>query len=170
VPDSLNGGAPGEQAKGSTGGGEDLKTSAGRVLVVDDEAAIRLVCRLNLRIAGFETIEAADGEAALELARSERPDLILLDIMLPNVDGFGVAEELASAAGTREIPIVFITARSDRNDELRGYEAGGVGFVTKPFDPELLGETVRAAIMRVRRGEREQLRSEWRQFLEEGAR
>lgn len=145
--------------------GEQREPCAGVVLVVDDEPAIRLVCRLNLQTAGFETIEAPDGETALDLARSERPDLILLDIMLPKADGFTVAKELVAAAETREIPIVFITARSDVKDQRRGYDAGGVAFVTKPFDPDLLPETVRATIERVRRGEREALRREWRETL-----
>ncbi len=136
------------------------------MLVVDDEAAIRLVCRLNLSSAGFETIEAADGEEALALAHSEKPDLILLDIMLPSADGFAVAENLMSRDETREIPIVFITARSERTDERRGYDIGGVGFVTKPFDPQALGETVRTTLERVRRGERDALRAEWRASLE----
>jgi DNA-binding response OmpR family regulator len=159
------GGAPAGRAEEAPGDARP-ETVAGRVLVVDDEAAIRLVCKLNLETAGFDTIEADDGETALELARSERPDLILLDIMLPNADGFGVAQTLADAPETRETPILFITARSDPRDELRGYEAGGVGFVTKPFDPDVLGETVRAAIERVRRGEREAMRAEWRATLQ----
>jgi DNA-binding response OmpR family regulator len=145
--------------------GEQREPRAGVVLVVDDEPSIRLVCRLNLRTAGFETIEAPDGETALKLARSERPDLILLDIMLPNLDGFTVAQELVAAAETREIPIVFITARSDVKDQRRGYDAGGVAFVTKPFDPDLLPETVRTTIERVRRGERDAIRREWRETL-----
>jgi DNA-binding response OmpR family regulator len=156
---------PGRQIDPVTGGGERLESGAGVVLVVDDEPAIRLVCRLNLQTAGFETIEAPDGETALELARSEQPDLILLDIMLPKSDGFTVAQELLSDPETREIPIVFITARSDAKDQLRGYEAGGVAFVTKPFDPVLLPETVLTTIERVRRGEREALRREWRETL-----
>jgi DNA-binding response OmpR family regulator len=147
------------------GGGEQPESGAPVVLVVDDEPAIRLVCRLNLRTAGFETIEASDGESALELARSAKPDLILLDIMLPKSDGFTVAQELVGEAETSEIPIVFITARSDAKDQLRGYEAGGVAFVTKPFDPDLLPDTVRTTIDRVRRGEREALRQEWRETL-----
>ncbi|HET7856360.1 MAG TPA: response regulator [Gaiellaceae bacterium] len=139
------------------------------MLVVDDEAAIRLVCRLNLDTAGFDTIEAADGEEALALARTEKPDLILLDIMLPSVNGFEVAEDLMSADDTREIPIVFITASSERVDEQRGYDVGGVGFVTKPFDPGALGETVRTTVERVRRGERDALRAEWRAAFEAGS-
>ena len=102
-------------------------TTQGQILIVDDESAIRLVCRLNLRTAGFDTLEASDGASALALARAERPDLILLDIMLPEVDGWRVAEELAADPETRDIPILFLTARSDRTDEVKGLEVGGVG-------------------------------------------
>jgi DNA-binding response OmpR family regulator len=136
-------------------------TSEGRVLIVDDESAIRLVCRLNLSSAGFETLEAGDGEGAVALARAEQPDLILLDIMLPGMDGWGVAEQLAAAPETREIPIVFLSARSDRTDENRGHDLGGVGYITKPFDPIELTDRVRDVIERVRRGERSELRREW---------
>lgn len=157
---------PRARAHGAEEDGDQLGTGADRILIVDDEPAIRLVCRLNLNTVGFETIEAADGEAALEAARAEKPDLILLDIMLPTANGFEVAEHLMAAAETRGIPIVFITARSERADEQRGYDVGGVGYVTKPFDPEVLGETVRTTLERVRRGEREALRAEWRAALE----
>jgi two-component system alkaline phosphatase synthesis response regulator PhoP len=136
-------------------------TSDERVLIVDDESAIRLICRLNLGSSGFATLEAEDGDSALSMARAERPDLILLDVMLPGKDGWQVAEELASAAETREIPILFLSARSDRTDESRGYELGGVGYITKPFDPNEMTERVRDVIERVRRGERDDLRREW---------
>jgi two-component system alkaline phosphatase synthesis response regulator PhoP len=132
-----------------------------RVLIVDDESAIRLICRLNLGSSGFDTLEAEDGNAALSVARAQRPDLILLDVMLPGRDGWEVAQELAAADETREIPILFLSARSDRSDESRGYELGGVGYITKPFDPNVMTERVREVIDRVRRGEREALRSEW---------
>ena len=132
---------------------------------MDDESAIRLVCRLNLDSAGFQTLEAADGETALELARSEQPDLILLDIMLPGIDGWGVAEELAASPETREIPILFLSARSDRADEERGHEVGGLGYITKPFDPEELIDRVRDVLERTRRGERQAVRNEWKERL-----
>jgi two-component system alkaline phosphatase synthesis response regulator PhoP len=131
------------------------------VLIVDDEHAIRLVCRLNLQNAGFEALEAADGETALALARSEAPDLILLDIMLPGLDGWCVAEELAADPQTREIPIVFLSARADPVDVRRGHQLGGVGYVTKPFDPGAVAEIVETTLERVRRGEREAMRAEW---------
>jgi CheY-like chemotaxis protein len=137
----------------------------GRVLIVDDEQSIRFICRVNLRSAGFETLEASDGEAALALARSERPDLILLDVMLPAVDGWRVAEELAASEDTREIPIVFLSARSEPADQRRGHEFGGVGYIKKPFDATALPEVVAHTIDRVRRGERDAVRREWLEEL-----
>ena len=131
------------------------------MLIVDDESAIRLICRLNLGSSGFGTLEAADGEKAIDIARAEQPDLILLDVMLPGLDGWQVAERLAEAAETRQIPILFLSARSDRSDENRAFELGGIGYITKPFDPNVLMERVRDVIERVRRGERDELRREW---------
>jgi CheY-like chemotaxis protein len=150
------------RASRQPGGGT---TGEFRVLVVDDEAAIRLVCRLNLESTGLGTLEAADGETALALARSELPDMILLDIMLPGIDGWRVAEMLAIDHRTREIPVVFLSARSDPADELRGYELGGVGYITKPFDAEAIGVTLETIMQRLRRGEREAIREEWRAKL-----
>jgi DNA-binding response OmpR family regulator len=132
---------------------------------VDDESAIRLICRLNLGSSGFATLEAADGESAVTMARDERPDLILLDVMLPQKDGWEVAEELAASPETREIPIIFLSARSDRTDESRGHELGGVAYITKPFDPNDMTQRVRSVIDRIRRGERDQLRREWGERL-----
>ncbi len=83
--------------------------------------------------------------------------------MLPEVDGWRVAEELAAKPETREIPIVFLTARSDRADEVRGHEKGGVGYITKPFDPMGLTTTVKTVVERARHGEQEAMRREWQQ-------
>ena len=145
---------------------ESRSTAEGRILIVDDESAIRLVCQLNLDSVGFQTLEASDGESALALARTEQPDLILLDVMLPGIDGWRVAEELAASPETREIPILFLSARSDRADEERGHEVGGLGYITKPFDPEELIDRVRDVLERASRGEREALRREWRERLQ----
>jgi CheY-like chemotaxis protein len=131
-----------------------------RVLIVDDERAIRLLCRINLGLAGMEVLEATDGAAGLAAARREHPDLILLDVMMPDVDGWEVARELARDEATRDIPIVFLTARAERVDELRGYEAGAVAYVTKPFDPVWLGNFLHEVIERVERGEGDALRAE----------
>jgi DNA-binding response OmpR family regulator len=144
---------------------ESRSPADGRILIVDDESAIRLVCQLNLDSVGFQTLEASDGETALALARTELPDLILLDVMLPGIDGWDVAAELASSPETREIPILFLSARSDRSDEERGHEVGGLGYITKPFDPNDLIDRVREVLERARRGEREALRREWQERL-----
>ena len=147
---------------------ESRSTAEERILIVDDESAIRLVCQLNLDSVGFQTLEASDGETALALARTEHPDLILLDVMLPGIDGWEVAAELAASPETREIPILFLSARSDRSDEERGHEAGALGYITKPFDPNELIVCVQDVLERAGRGEREALRREWQERLETG--
>jgi DNA-binding response OmpR family regulator len=131
-----------------------------KVLVVDDEAPIRLLCRVNLEAEGMEVIEAADGHTGLELARSEHPDVILLDVMMPAMDGWQVAEQLFDDSRAGEIPLVFLTARAELRDRARGLELGGVDYITKPFNPVELASVVRRLLERVRRGERDALRQE----------
>src|SRR5581483_10051054 len=106
---------------------------ATRVLVIDDEAPIRLLCRVNLQAAGMDVIEAADGAAGLELARTSSPD---------------------------EILIVFLTARAELRDRARGIDLGGVEYVTKPFNPLDLAPLVRDLLDRVQQGQRDELRRE----------
>lgn len=118
-----------------------------------------MLCRVNLSASGMEVLEAPDGEAGLELARRELPDLVLLDVMMPGRDGWSVARALAEDPRTREIPIVFLTARADAADRRRGQQLGGVGYVVKPFDPVRIGRVVEDVLSRLERGEREQLRS-----------
>jgi CheY-like chemotaxis protein len=130
------------------------------VLLVDDEPAIRTICRVNLEGDGLAVAEAADGTAALEQVRRARPSLVLLDVMMPTVDGWKVAEELAADDETRDIPVVFLSARAAREDRLRAQELGAVGYVVKPFDPVELAGVVRDVLDRVARGEREQLNRE----------
>ena len=131
-----------------------------RVLVIDDEAPIRLLCRVNLEAEGMEVLEAADGPSGLEKARAERPDVILLDVMMPGLDGWRVAEELLDDERTKHIPIVFLTARAELRDRARGIDLGGVDYVTKPFNPIELAPLVRELTTRVARGERDDLRRE----------
>jgi len=131
-----------------------------RVLVVDDDAPIRLLCRVNLEAEGMEVIEAADGTVGLEKARSASPDVVLLDVMLPKVDGWRVAEALLEDPKTGEIPIVFLTARAELRDQARGLELGGIDYITKPFNPVELADVIRELLDRVSRGEHASVRKE----------
>jgi DNA-binding response OmpR family regulator len=135
-------------------------TDETRVLVIDDEAPIRLLCRVNLEAEGIRVLEAADGTAGLDLARDERPDVVLLDVMMPGLDGWRVAEELVEDDRTRGIPIIFLTARAEFRDRARGLDIGGVDYVTKPFNPLDLASLVRGLLDRIDRGERDELRGE----------
>ena len=131
-----------------------------RVLVIDDEAPIRLLCRVNLEAEKMEVLEAADGPTGLEQARAARPDVILLDVMMPGLDGWQVAEQLLEDDRTRSIPIVFLTARAEFRDRARGLDLGGIDYVTKPFNPLELAPLVEDMLKRVERGERDELRGE----------
>ena len=142
------------------------------VLVIDDEAPIRLLCRVNLEAEKMTVLEAANGPDGLEQAKEGRPDVILLDVMMPGLDGWQVAERLLDEERTRVIPIIFLTARAEFRDRARGLDIGGVDYVTKPFNPLELAPLVEDVIARVDRGERDELRheklSELRALMEEG--
>ena len=129
-----------------------------QVLVIDDEAPIRLLCRVNLEAEGMEVLEAADGPSGLEEAQAHQPDVVLLDVMMPGLDGWRVAEHLLDDERTNEIPIIFLTARAEVRDRARGIDAGGLDYVTKPFNPLELAPLVREVVARVERGEQEELR------------
>ena len=129
-----------------------------RILVIDDEAPIRLLCRVNLEAEGMQVLEAGDGPAGIDRAREERPDVILLDVMMPGLDGWQVAEQLLDDPATNGIPIIFLTARAELRDRARGIDLGGMEYVTKPFNPIELAPIVRSLIDRVERGERDELR------------
>jgi DNA-binding response OmpR family regulator len=130
------------------------------VLVIDDEAPIRLLCRVNLEAEGMRVLEASDGPSGLDSARGDVPDVILLDVMMPGLNGWQVAEELLEDERTQGIPIVFLTARAELRDRARGLDAGGLDYVTKPFNPIELASLVRDVLDRVARGERDELRRE----------
>lgn len=144
---------------GGAGGGRAEERLA-PVLLVDDEPSIRAICRVNLEGDGLAVLEAKDGAEALEEVRRRRPSLVLLDVMMPGVDGWDVAEQLAADAETRHIPVVFLSARAAPEDRLRAHQLGAVGYVVKPFDPLHLSGIVRDVLERVARGEREQLNRE----------
>jgi len=131
-----------------------------KVLVIDDEAPIRLLCRVNLEAEGMDVVEAADGPTGLEKARDDQPDVVLLDVMMPGLDGWRVAEQLLEAEQTRDIPIIFLTARAEFRDRAKGLDIGGVDYVTKPFNPLELAPLVRRMLDRIDKGERDELRAE----------
>jgi len=139
---------------------DDLGASMTRVLVIDDEAPIRLLCRVNLEAEGMTVLEASDGPSGLAKAQEELPDIVLLDVMMPGLDGWGVAEALLEDERTSEIPIIFLTARAEFRDRARGLDIGGVDYVTKPFNPVELADLVRGLLARIEQGERDALRRE----------
>ncbi|MCH7702378.1 MAG: response regulator transcription factor [Planctomycetes bacterium] len=102
-----------------------------RILVAEDEPDMLMGLRENLQMEGYEVLEAVDGEAAVELATKERPDLILLDVMMPKLDGFAVCKRLREAGFT--VPILMLTARGQEEDVVRGLELGADDYITKPF-------------------------------------
>src|SRR5438309_6543642 len=140
--------------------GDEPGSEMTRVLIIDDEAPIRLLCRVNLEAEQMEVLDAGDGPTGLEKARSEQPDVILLDVMMPGLDGWQVAEALLDDERTRSIPIIFLTARAEIRDRARGLDLGGIDYVTKPFNPLDLAPLVRALLERVSRGEQDDLRRE----------
>ena len=113
-----------------------------RVLVIDDEPDVLLLCRVNLGHAGCEVAEASDGRQGLDEARGTQPDAVVLDLMLPGVDGFRVLDELASDPRTERIPVLVLTAKAQQEDEERCARLGADAFLTKPFSPEALVEAV----------------------------
>lgn len=116
-----------------------------KVLIVDDEKNIVEILKFNLKKEGFDTIEAYDGEQAVELALSQKPDLILLDVMLPKMDGFTVCRKLRQQLST---PILMLTAREEEVDKVLGLELGADDYITKPFSQRELMARVKANIRR----------------------
>ncbi|MCC6614026.1 MAG: response regulator transcription factor [Anaerolineae bacterium] len=122
------------------------------IVVIDDEATIRDVVRRYLEVEGFRVIEVEDGHQALDLLRDQRVDLILLDIMLPGVDGFSLARLLRNAPDYQslhgEVPIIMLTARGDERDRLGGFELGIDDYIVKPFSPREVVARVKAVLRR----------------------
>ncbi len=130
------------------------------VLIADDEASIRLLVRVNLEAEGYRVIEAADGHATLEMARTDRPDVVLLDVMMPGLDGWQVAEAMIVDPELADIPIMFLTARADLRDHERGLSAGALQYITKPFNPRVLAPAIDECLDQSRAGRSEEFRSE----------
>ena len=151
---------PSRPQRGQVHATGSASTTGKLILVVDDEIAVRMICSFNLEAAGLEVMEAVDGDEALAAVRERRPDLVLLDVMMPKRDGWAVAAELRADPRTRDLPIVFLTARVDDADRLRAHQLGVVGYITKPFDPIALAAQLEEILERLARGERDQLRAE----------
>jgi len=124
-----------------------------RILVVDDETAVTDLLAYNLRKAHYEVLTAADGRTALRLAGESKPDLILLDLMIPEVDGLDVCRELRKSSG---VPIIMITARGEEVDRVVGLEIGADDYVTKPFSVRELMARIKAVLRRAQNDSSEQ--------------
>lgn len=122
------------------------------ILIVDDEKDIIELIKYNLKIEGYSILTAETGEAAVKIAKQSRPDLIVLDLMLPGMDGFEVTRYLRSSSDTRDLPIVMLTAKGDESDIITGLELGANDYISKPFSPKVLTARIRG-ILRRRRNE-----------------
>jgi CheY-like chemotaxis protein len=120
------------------------------VLVVDDELPLRLLYRVNLEAEGFEVVEAVNGLSGLAAAREASPDIILLDVMMPGLDGWGVADQLRDDPVTRNTPVVFVTPRCQPRDRLRGFELGAADYIGLPTNPMKLAPRIHAVLARNR--------------------
>jgi two-component system OmpR family response regulator len=123
-----------------------MATPEARLVVVDDEPNIRELLSTSLRFAGFEVHAAADGNGALQLVRDVEPDLVVLDVMLPDMDGFTVTRRMRATG--RHTPVVFLTAKDDTQDKVQGLTVGGDDYVTKPFSLEEVVARIRAVLRR----------------------
>ena len=116
-----------------SGNGEKIK-----VAVVDDDPSIAKVMKIILTSHGFDVVVAPGGEAGLALARSEMPDILLLDVMMPDIDGFEVCRRLKADEATRDIPVIFVSALGNAADVQKGISLGARAYITKPFTPDVL--------------------------------
>jgi DNA-binding response OmpR family regulator len=130
------------------------------VLVVDDEPGIRDILRVNLEAEGYQVLEAGDGPEAIALARQARPDLIILDIMMPRMDGLEVLRRLEADPETAGLPVIFLSVRSSDLDIMHGLEQGAVEYITKPFDPLQVVQTVRLMLEELDREGRHRYRQQ----------
>lgn len=120
---------------------EDMAQMA-RVLVIDDEPDVLVLCKMNLELAGHEVIGALDGQTGIDLARRTRPDAVVLDLMMPHVDGYEVLNALNEQWPGAEVTVVILTAKAREEDRLRCLRDGADEFVTKPFSPQDLVTTI----------------------------
>jgi CheY-like chemotaxis protein len=113
-----------------------------RVLICDDDPVILRLLQVNLELEGYEVLLAHHGEEAIEVASQGNPDLIVLDIMMPRLDGYQTMQKLKAGESTSDIPVLFLSAKAQQSDIERGQEQGVAGYLTKPFDPSELLEVI----------------------------
>ena len=121
--------------------------SNGKILIVDDEPALRLILTTRLSLAGYQVVAAADGEEALEVYAKENPDLIVLDVMMPKMDGYGVCQALRQESN---VPIIMLTALGDVGDRITGLQLGADDYLAKPFSPKELEARIACVLRRVK--------------------
>jgi DNA-binding response OmpR family regulator len=124
-----------------------IMTAKKRILVVDDEMDFVKMLQARLRIEGYEVVTAEDGIKGIQTARKEKPDLIILDIMMPGLDGHSVCDMLKKSAMTWSIPVIYLTARTGQKDELVAMEKGAKYYLTKPYNPAMLMEMIKSALI-----------------------
>lgn len=130
----------------SMGAVTTLENRKERILVVDDEASIRRILETRLSMIGYDVVTAADGEEALTVFKREHPHLVVLDVMMPKLDGYGVCQELRKES---DVPIIMLTALGDVADRITGLELGADDYVVKPFSPKELEARIRSVLRRV---------------------
>lgn len=119
-----------------------------KILIIEDEPEIRELLRYNLRKAGYLTLEAGSGEEGLRIARAERPAVVLLDIMLPGMDGMDACRAIKADANLRKTPVVMLTAKGEEADVVSGLEVGADDYITKPFSPRVVMARIKAVLRR----------------------
>jgi len=127
----------------------DKKTKTGKILVIDDEAEITEIIETFLKDAGYQVLVENSSVMGIERAKSFRPELILLDIMMPFMDGYEVCDELKKNKETENIPVIFLTGKDARSDEGKSFKVGGDMFIKKPFNCERLLEIVRIVLLSI---------------------
>jgi len=123
-----------------------MMTETPSVLVTDDDEDLRMLCQLILQKGGFRVTQAATGREAIDVARGDRPDLILLDLMMPIMDGWECLAELKADAALRDIPVFIITGKNQREDQDRAYASGAEAFIPKPFQGSDLVASIRSRL------------------------
>ena len=119
-----------------------MAPAAKRVLICDDDPVILRLLEVNLELEGYDVLLAHDGAEAVEVARAEKPDLVILDIMMPKLDGYQTCAELKADDDTKDIPVIFLSAKAQQSDIDKGKQFGVSDYLTKPFDPNDLIEVV----------------------------